>query len=390
MEFELPEDVKMLRDTIRQFVKDELMPLEKVMMEVELEWPKKEFPEDLRDKLREKGKEMGIWQPNLPKEVGGAGLSCLAAMVMNEEFSYSIVRPSLSSGLGANFLLNCEESVQDKYLKKLVDGDIVSCFAQTEPGGGTDVAGIQTFAEKVGDEYVLNGRKTFISSGHEADIAFVVAVTDKAKGTHGGISMFVVDCHQPGWKVARRIHTMGGSQWAPSEILLENVRTPANHKIGQEGRGFANASRFLSHGRLGMGASFVGLMRRSLDMSIDYAKKRVTFGEPLSNRQAVQWMLVDGSIAHHASQLMVETASADADAHPEKDNRKETSMVRVFASEHGLKTIDNAIQIHGGLGYSRDLPLELMWRRSRVYTIGEGPNEIQRFIIARQLFKEKG
>ena len=387
MDLELPEDVKMLQTTMRKVVRDELMPLEPTIMEEEMKGASGNFPEELHKKLSNRAKELGIWQGMLPEELGGAGLSLLADMVIGEELAYTIVNFPTTGGLGAPIMLNAEPHVRDKYFPKLVSGELHDCFVQTEPTGGSDVAGIQTFAERKGDEYILNGRKTFISAADKADIGFVVAVTDKAKGTHGGISTFIVDCHQPGWKVVRPIQTMGGMMWRPFEVLLEDVHTPADHRIGEEGRGFAFASKFLSHGRIHMATSFVGLMRRSLDMSIDYAKKRVTFGEPLSNRQAVQWMLVDGAIGHHASQLMVYQAASAADDHPEADNRKETSMCRVFASENGLKTIDNAIQIHGGLGYSKDLPLELMWRRARIFTIGEGPNEIQRYIIARQMFR---
>jgi acyl-CoA dehydrogenase len=388
MDFELPEDIKMLQTTIRKVVREELLPLEKVAMDIDKETGSyADMPDDISDKLKKRAMELGIWYGNIPQEFGGGGLSNLADAVITEEQNYSLVMMPTTSGLGGPILLASDPSVRDKFLPKLLKGDIYSCFAQTEPAGGTDVAGIQTFAEKKGDEYILNGRKTFISGAQKSDIAFVVAVTDKAKGTHGGISTFVVDTHQPGWKIARRIPTMGSPFTAPCEVLLEDVKVSADNMIGAEGRGFANASRFLSHGRASMGAMYTAWSQRSTDMAVDYAKKRVTFGEPLSNRQAVQWMLVDNAISTHAGRLMLYHAAWWTDEHPEADNRFYTSMLRIFASENGLKSIDKAIQIHGGLGYSKDLPLEMFYRRARLFSIGEGPNEIQRFIVARSLFK---
>ena len=390
MDTELPEDVKMIQSTCIKIREEELMPLEKVVMDLDKKggWGN-EFPKEISDKLKKRAMEVGLWCGDLPTELGGGGLSTLAQNVCTEEFMQTIAPFPRSPGIGARILLGASEEVKEKYFDRFIKGELSSSFVQSEPGAGSDVSGIQTTAVLEGDTWHINGHKLWISGADKADIAFIVAVTDKAKGTHGGISTFVVDTHQPGWKVVRKIATMGGTDFAMStcEVLLEDVTTPKNHIVGEEGRGFAQASKFLSNNRVHMGAMYVGWGTRCLNMSTDYAKKRVTFGEPLSNRQAVQWMLVDSAIDIHATRLMVQHASWWTDKYPEKDNRQMSSMCRVFGSEMGLKVIDRSIQIHGGIGYSKDLPLEMIYRRARLFTIGEGPNEIQRYIIARNIFR---
>jgi acyl-CoA dehydrogenase len=245
---------------------------------------------------------------------------------------------------------------------------------------------MRTVAVRDGDHYVINGVKRFISHASEADFMQLMAATDRAKGSHGGISCFIVDMNTPGVKLTAQYSTMMGDR--PWEIVLENVRVPASHRVGEEGEGFRHAQQWLGAGRVRHGARALGVTERCLEMAASYAKQRSTFGRPLADRQSIQWMLADMYIELEAARLLVHKAATRLDKG--EDARQDAYVCKYFADEMAYKAADMCMQIHGGIALTTDLPIEKFWRQQRSFRITEGATEVMKMVIARHVLKTYG
>ena len=383
MDFNLPEELQLLKDTVRRFVEKELIPLER-----EFRPEGEEMPERLLKPLQEKVKAMGLWMLDVPEEYGGAGLDLLARCVIQEEIGRTAALPFRGNPLfGPDVrpvLFHCNDEQKDRFLKPVLRGEMRVCFAQTEPDAGSDPAAMQTRAVRDGEYFVLNGTKRFITGAGRADYAQVMAVTDPEKRARGGITCFMVDMKSPGVILDRQWPTMMGD--APWQIVFDGARVPAANVIGKVGEGFSLAQKWIQEGRIkGHGARPVGISQRALEMMMDYARNRVTFGRPLADRQAVQFMIGDSATEIHAVRLMVYECAWRHDRG--EDVRNLSYMVKVTATELAGRVVDRAIQVHGGVGLTKDLPLEWWYRQVRSIRITEGATEVLRWRLAQNLLK---
>jgi len=281
-------------------------------------------------------------------------------------------------------LLNLAPAQKEKYLLPVMSGEKKSCFALSEPDAGGDPGGIRTTAVRDGDDYVINGYKVFITNAQAADFAQVMAVTDPQKGRRGGISAFLVDMNTPGLTIAREQPTMMGDR--PCELAFDNVRVPASALIGQEGKGFELAQDWINQGRLRHGARAIGVIERCLEMAVNHARQRKTFGTSLADRQAVQWMLVDSYLDLKALRLMVYATTLAYDRG--EDVRHDAYVVKMQGDRMSFEAADRCMQIHGGLGLTTDLPIEQFWRDQRSMMITEGPEEILRGALAQKILRD--
>jgi (R)-benzylsuccinyl-CoA dehydrogenase len=387
---ELNLEIDMLRKLVKDFREKELMPLEQIVIEREANRGLRDdpvIPPEANERLLKKAKEIGLFGIDVPEEYGGLGLGNFAKTVVVEELSKTIVPFVLPPDApNLHFLIQCcNEEQKERYLLPYSRGELTSNLALTEPNAGSDAGGIKMRAEKKGDKWVLNGQKTFISGAARADFLITMAVTDPEKGKRGGITAFLVDKNTPGLIIARGIPTIG--ELHPYEVYYENVELDDSQVLGEVGQGFIPLQNRLGVRRMEIAIRCVGMAERALEMMIDYTKQRKTFGQYLSNRQAIQWWVADSMTDIHATKLMIYDAAKKMDQGV-KDLRKESSMIKVFGTEMGTKVIDRAIQAHGGSGLTKDLPLEYMYRQIRIYRIVEGPSEVHRWTIARSAFKE--
>jgi acyl-CoA dehydrogenase len=382
MNFELDQEHRMLKDLMARFVREQLMPLEAAALAREATTGQLTILEEDRVRLDALSRELGLWGLDAPEEMGGFNLPVTAMVGVNEELGRTIVPyelPPDSPNL-VMLLRTADDRQRAVYLEPYARGDTHSAIAISEPGAGTDPAGISTRAERQGDEWVLNGRKIWISRADKADWTIVMAVTDKAKGVKGGISAFIVDKGTPGFVVERRIPMLGGA--STFEIRLEDCRIPSGQLLGKEGSGFAPMQARLSSRRVQIAAWCIGRAQRALDMLCEYAVQRKTFGVPLAERQTIQNWVADAATRIHAARLMTYEAAARIDRGEEA--RSQVSMIKVFATETAWDVIDNAMQAFGGMGMTRELPLQMMANQTRLARIYEGPNEIHRWVVARE------
>jgi acyl-CoA dehydrogenase len=386
MDFELPEELRMLKATLRRFVDSELIPIERQTVTAEGEEIKPEY----LARFEQRAKDLGIWMIEVPEEYGGAGIGQLGRAVVLEELSRTIALPARGEGITGPsvraILYTLTGELKEKYLMPVLRGEKKVCFAQTEPDAGSDPGGMRTSAVRDGDHYVINGVKRFITGADKASFMQLMAATDRTKGSHGGISCFLVDMDTPGVKVTTSYQTMMGDR--PWEIVLDNVRVPATQLIGEEGKGFALAQKWLGAGRIKHGARALGVAERMLEMSTSYAKQRSTFGRPLADRQAIQWKLADMYIELQAARLLVYKAATRLDKG--EDAREDCYVAKYFADEMAFRACDQCMQIHGGIGLTTDLPIEKMWRQQRSYRITEGASEVMKMVIARHVLKAYG
>jgi acyl-CoA dehydrogenase len=384
MDFELPEELRILKAGLRRFVDTELIPVERETCIGE-----SMKPEYLK-RFQQHAKALGIWQLDVPEEYGGGGMSVLARAVVWEELSRTIAIPARGDGItgpsARGILYALKGEMKEKYLLPLLRGEKKTCFAQTEPDAGSDPGSMRTTAVRDGDTYVINGVKRFITGAGEANFIQLMAATDRSKGSRGGISCFIVDMHAPGVKLGTCYETMMGDR--PWEIVLENVRVPLMHRVGEEGEGMRFGQQWLNIGRVKHGSRALGIAERCLEMSTAYAKQRSTFGRPLADRQAVQWMLADMFIELQAARLLVYKTAARLDNGEEA--REDAYVAKYFADEMAFKTADRCMQIHGGIALTTDLPIEKMWRQQRSYRITEGASEVMKMVIARHVLKTYG
>ncbi|TMD07407.1 MAG: acyl-CoA dehydrogenase [Chloroflexi bacterium] len=381
MDFGLSDEQRMILATVRDFVTRELVPLEAEVQRGELEGRK--FPDRpaLR-RLQEKARAAGLWGLLTPEEYGGASLGFLMTALITMETSRALV-PFTYGGVADNILYRCTAEQKEHYLLPLIQGDRVSCFALTEPDTGSDATNIKMPAVRDGSNWVLNGQKVFITNGAEADFAIVFAVTDRDKGHKGGVTAFLVD-RSMGW-TSRPIQTMGS--WGPAELSFDDVRVPGENVLGDVGNGFLLAMEWIGQGRLLIPARAVGQAQRLLEMALEYARQRVAFGRPIAEYQAIQWMLADSAVEIEEVRWLVLHAAWKADRSP--DARHEVSMAKLAGAEMIWRVVDRVMQIHGGLGYTKEMAIERVMRDVRVYRIYEGTDEIQRRSIARNLLSQK-
>jgi len=306
------------------------------------------------------------------------GLGSLMAALIEIELGRTFVQFKFG-GDADNILFEANDEQKKTYLQPTIDGVRRSCFAITEPGAGSDARNIRTSAVRDGDEWIINGEKTFITGGDVADFCLVFAVTDKEKGADGGVTCFLVD-REAGWTSAP-IQTMG--EWGPASLSFQDVRVPHSAILGEEGRGFELAMRWIGKGRYLLPAHALGACERLVEMAMEQAKNRVTFGEPIANRQAIQWMIADSAVEIEALRWLVLSAAWQVDHGI--DSRQSQSMAKLYGGVQANQIVDRVLQIHGGMGYTRELPVERWYRELRLLRIYEGTDEIQRRTIARNL-----
>lgn len=382
MDLRLSDEQKMVQKTIRKFVENELIPLENEVLRNEMAG-KPSLPEGTLKDLQEKAKKAGFWGINSPEEFGGADLGQLMMAIVLMEVSKTFV-PFSFGGSADNILYYANEEQKQKYLIPTINGEKKSCFAMTEPGAGSDTRNIKMTAVKEGNEWVLNGEKTFITGGNDADFVMVIAVTDKerhqATGTEG-VTCFIVD-RDMGWR-SEYINTMG--EWGPAGLVFDNVRVPEENILGEVHGGYKLGLEWIGFARWIVGARAVGSAERLLQMAIEYAKERVTFGKPIAERQAIQWQIADSAVEIEAARWLVLNAAFTLDNG--EDNRHLASMAKLYGANMGNRVVDRVLQIHGGMGYTKELPIERWYREARLWRIYDGTDEIQRMIISRNLIK---
>jgi alkylation response protein AidB-like acyl-CoA dehydrogenase len=329
---------------------------------------------------------MGLYGVDIPPEYGGPGLNLVTRAMIAEEMSqhraglYAPCYAVFGGGLAQLFEANDDQ--KQRYLYPMLRGEKHGFFALTEPSGGSDPArAIQTRAVPDGDDWVINGAKIFISGADTADFGLVFARTDPSRGRQG-ITCFIVDADTPGLHVRRIVHTLRSARYA-TELEFNDLRVPATNILGTLNGGFALANNRLTRNRIPYSAECIGVAVAAQRMAVEYSKHRVTFGEPLASRQAIQWMIVDNAIDIETSRWLTLAAAAKADRG--EPFRSETAMAKLVSTEASGRVVDRAIQIHGGYGVTKDLPLERWYREMRIRRIGEGPSEVQRIIMARDL-----
>jgi acyl-CoA dehydrogenase len=381
MDFSMPEELQMLRDQLRRFVNEEMIPFERQTTEGEKLKP------EWREKFETRAKELGLWMMEVPEELGGLGMGLMASVVVWEEFARTIALPARGRAITGphvrSNLFELQGELKEKYLMPALRGEKTACFGQTEPDAGSDPGSMRTTAVRDGDHYVINGTKRFITGAGDADFIQLMAATDRSKGSRGGISSFLVDMDTPGITLGAQYETMMGDK--PWEIIFEDVHVPVGNMVGAEGEGFKFAQKWLGVGRVHHGARAIGVAERCLEMATSYAKQRVTFGKPLSDRQAIQFMLSDMYVELEAARLLVYRAANLIEAGQQA--RTEAYMAKYFADEMAFRAADTCMQIHGGIGLTTDLPIEKMWRQQRSYRITEGATEVMKMVIARDVLR---
>ena len=377
MDFGLTEEHRMIRRMVREFAEKEIAPRAEEMDETD------RFPDDL---FRRMG-ELGILGLPFPEEYGGSGGNYTSLVIALEEIARA--SGAMAIVLDAHTSLCCEpiyifgaEEQKRKYLVPLARGKKIGAFGLTEPQAGSDAGATRTRAVRDGDEWVINGQKIFITNGSIADVTVITAKTDPEKGTRG-ISAFIVEKGTPGFQPGRDEKKMGLKGSVTSELFFEDCRIPAENLLGKENEGFKQFLTTLDAGRVAIAAMAVGLAQGAFERALTYAQEREQFGQPIAKFQAVQWMIADMATEIEAARLMVQRAAWRR----EQGERftKEAAMAKLFATEMSERACRKAIQIHGGYGYVREYEVERMYRDQRLCAIGEGTNEIQHLVIARQV-----
>ncbi len=385
MDFNFTEEQTMLRDMVRKFVDNELKPIAQRI--------DKEHNVDLIKEVFKKGAELGLMGLPFPEVYGGAGMGEVGYCILLEEFSRGCASTTVTVGAhvglaGMSILLGGTEQQKQKYLSPLAKGEKIGAYALTEPGAGSDAANIQLSARREGEDYLLNGTKLWITNGDIADIVVVYAVTDPARRARGGITAFIVETGVPGFS-ANRIHDkMGLRGSATAELVFQDVRVPAENILGQMGMGFVIAMETLDESRLSLAAGCIGAAKELIAMSVDFSKKRVAFGQPIANFQAIQWMIADMVAEAYQMESVVYRTAWMYDQG--KKIPREGAICKMFCSEALDRVADKAVQIHGGNGFMGEHPVERFYRDSRINRIFEGTNEIQRIVIAEDVFKKGG
>ncbi len=377
MNFDLPESHRQIQRSVREFCVRHVAPYAR-------KWDEEErFPTELVPHLAEHGL-LGI---RIPEAYGGSGLDTLAYAVIVEEiakFDGSLALTIAShNGLGTGHILRFgSEEQKQKYLPKAVTGEWLAAWALTEPGSGSDAAGMRTTAVRKGDGWVINGTKMFITQGSVGGFCVVLASTDASR-KQKGITAFVVEHGTAGFRASKHLEKMGMRSSDTVELTFEDCYVPDSQRVGELNKGFIDTLGILDRGRVSIGALALGLGEGSLEAAIKYAKDREQFGKPISEFQAIQWMLADSRTELDAARLLVYRAAVMADTAPRYS--LEASTAKLFASEAATRACNRSLQVHGGYGYTREFPVERHLRDAKLCEIGEGTSEVQRMIIARHL-----
>lgn len=382
MDFRPTDEQQLIIDTVRRYVREEIEPLE-----AHLDPDAGELHPDDQERLIAKTREMGFYGLDIPEEFGGPGLDVTTRALMAIEMSQhraGLYNPCYGTfgGAGLAQLYEATDAQKERYLYPALRGEKRGCFALTEPSGGSDPArAIKTRAHQDGDEWIINGSKLYISAADKADFALVFARTSEDPGRNG-VTAFIVDTDTPGFHVQRVVHTLRSTHYA-TELSFEEMRVSADSVLGEVNRGFAIANDRLSRQRIPYAAGCIGAAIKAQEMAIEWAKNRETFGSLLAEKQAVQWMIVDNEIdIRHARWCVLEAAQR---ADRGERFRTEAAMAKLVASEASGRVVDRSMQIHGGIGMTKDLPLERWYRELRIRRVGEGPSEVQRLIMAREI-----
>jgi alkylation response protein AidB-like acyl-CoA dehydrogenase len=377
--FTLTEDQEQLRKEIRAFAAREIAPNVSRWDEAS------EFPAEVVKQLGQ----MGLLGVIFPVEYGGAGLGYVDYVLAIEELSAVdgsigiIVAAHNSLGTNHIFLAGNEEQ-RRKYVPKLASGEWLGAWGLTEPGSGSDAGAARTTAVRTSNGWVLNGNKTFITNGHYADVAVVIAATDREQGTRG-LSAFVVEKGTPGFRPGKKENKLGLRASDTSELIFEDCEIPEENLLGKLGEGFVDSMRVLDGGRISIAALSLGIGRGALDASVKYVKERRQFGKAIAEFQGIQWKLADMATELDAARLLTQRAAVLKDAGHRVT--RESSMAKLFASEVAVRICDEAVQLHGGYGFIKDYPAEKFYRDVKLCTIGEGTSEIQRMVIGREILK---
>lgn len=374
MAYQLTEEQRIIQAMVRDFAREEVMPTASERDKT------KEFPADNIKKMGE----LGLMGMNVPPEYNGSGADTVSYSVALQEIGYACAATAVimsvhnSVACGPVYLFG-SDYLKETYLKPLAAGEKLGCFALTEPGAGSDPASQKSKAVKDGDSYVINGNKSFITSGKNSDICVMTAYTDPSK-KHNGISAFLVEKGTPGFYVGKEEEKMGLRASDTTELIFEDCRVPAANLVGEEGEGFVVAMASLDGGRIGIASQSVGLAQACLDVAVNYAKERSQFNKSISQFQGIRWMIADMATQIEAARLMTFNSAAMRDRG--ENFSAAASMAKVFASEMANRVAYQALQIHGGYGYITEYPVERYYRDARVFTIYEGTSEIQRRVIA--------
>lgn len=376
--FGLTEEQEQLRKEVRAFAEREIAPHVS-------EWDEKsQFPADVVKKLGP----MGLMGVIFPETLGGAGMGYVEYVLAVEELSrvdgsVGIIVASHNSLCTNHIMLAGNDEQRQRWVTKLACGEWLGAWGLTEPGSGSDAGGMRTTATRRGDKWVLNGSKTFITNGSYANCALVLALTDREKGTHGGVSAFLVEKGTRGFRAGKKENKLGLRASDTSELIFEDCELPAENLVGREGEGFKDAMRVLDGGRISIAALALGMARGALEAAVKYSQQRRQFGKTISEFQAIQFKLADMATELDAAWLLTMRAAQMKDKG--QCVTRESAMAKLFASEAACRICDAGVQIHGGYGFIKDYPAEKFYRDVKLCTIGEGTSEIQRMVIAREL-----
>lgn len=379
MDFKISDELKLMQITVREFVEKEVHPREAQIEE------KDSIPVELINKARQ----LGLFGISIPEKYGGLGLDMVGKCIIAEELGrgcagFAALLGS-HTGIGTSGIVMAgSDFLQGKYLPAMAEGISIGAFALTEPDAGSDASSLKTTAVKKGDRWILNGTKHFITNGPEAAVITTMAVTDPSMGAKG-ISAFLVENTFPGFKVGTVEKKMGLRGSHTSELIFDDCEVPEENLLGKENEGFIIALRILASGRAGLAARSVGACRRLIELCLKYARDRVQFGRPIIENQAIQWLLADMATETEAARALTYQTAWQVDQG--MDIIRAAAMTKLFASEVYCRVADKAVQIHGGMGYMKELPIERIYRDARITRIYEGTSEVQRMVIAAQLIK---
>jgi alkylation response protein AidB-like acyl-CoA dehydrogenase len=380
VDFQLNEEQIALRKSVREFAEREIKP--HVM-----EWDEKsEFP---LSTIKELGK-LGLMGIIFPTEYGGAGSGYVEYVIAVEELSrvdgsVGIIVAAHNSLCSNHIYVAANEAQKRKYLPKLATGEFIGAWGLTEPGSGSDAGSARMTAVRKGNDWVLNGTKTFITNGHYADVCVVIAVTDKTAHTHG-LSAFIVEAGTKGFRAGKKENKLGLRASDTAELIFEDCVIPHENLVGKEGDGFVDSMRVLDGGRISIAALSLGIGQGAYECALNYSKERKQFGKSIADFQAIQWKLADMATELDAARLLTMRAADMKDK--KMKTTQESSMAKLYASEVAVRCANESVQIHGGYGFIKDYPAEKYYRDVKLCTIGEGTSEIQRLVIARQLLKD--
>jgi acyl-CoA dehydrogenase len=381
MHFQLPDDLLALQNRMREFVRTELQPHDASVEETG------RVPERAMAGLRR----MGLFGTNTPKQFGGLGLSMLGSCIAIEELAKAHTAFYYLSGVNVHIGSKAIEffatpEVRDRWLPEIASGRVIAAFALTEPDAGSDAARIKTTVRRDGDHYVLDGRKTYITNAPVAGVFTVFATRDPAAGAKG-IAAFVVDATTPGLKIGRVVEMAAGRGSEHAEVIFDNCRVPRQNLLGQEGEGFAIAMRCLDAGRTHWGVYCVGAASQLLGYALDHVSKREAFGRRLRDHQGIEWQIADMASSLHAARLVAYEAAWRYDQADAAARTAAAALSKYTGADMVQRVADMTMQLFGGAGYSKDLPIERIWRETRVVRILDGTSEIMRQIIARDAFR---